>query len=454
MIRHSHRARSGITLTEILISIMIMGVGMVSLATLFPLGLLRLREAARSSRSAILADAAAADLEGRNLFAKTTFSQGFANLAYFSPWNNASSFTSAPFDPWVQDTGTPSGVLNPTTGVFRGTSQFGAGYFPGPGLPVAYDPLWRYQSGIYIGNSQSPEARFGSGIGLIRPDPGDQGTPSAWGLQRLSNFNPQLIAGFTGSSLYAFPPSVVQDIFVSPEDVVLQSEVGQQSVAAAGGTNASITNANPTVPDLSGADANGQPVTTNDWRFSWMFTGQQADSLNGSIFEGDVVIWENRQFGLSQLAGISGTQTVVDGETVVEGVFGYSTRVGLNGYGVAADRTVLIRWPTSMPDPEIKVGGWIADVTYERNLTTQNTRLVAPDYPFQRCYWYQIVKRTQPAVQAFPNDPVTFRAVTVWIASPLKAQTRLNNSGQPIHANAVLIAPNVVNVFSRVIYTH
>ena len=38
-------ARSGITLTEILISIMIMGVGLVSLATLFPLGLLRLREA-------------------------------------------------------------------------------------------------------------------------------------------------------------------------------------------------------------------------------------------------------------------------------------------------------------------------------------------------------------------------------------------------------------------------
>jgi Tfp pilus assembly protein PilV len=47
MIAHPSRARSGITLTEILISILIMGVGLISLATLFPIGLLRLRDASR-----------------------------------------------------------------------------------------------------------------------------------------------------------------------------------------------------------------------------------------------------------------------------------------------------------------------------------------------------------------------------------------------------------------------
>ena len=41
------KARSGITLTEILISILIMGVGLISLATLFPIGLVRLREAGK-----------------------------------------------------------------------------------------------------------------------------------------------------------------------------------------------------------------------------------------------------------------------------------------------------------------------------------------------------------------------------------------------------------------------
>ena len=59
------RRRSGITLTEILIAILIMAVGLASLATLFPLGLLRLRDAARYSRSSYLAQSASADISAR-----------------------------------------------------------------------------------------------------------------------------------------------------------------------------------------------------------------------------------------------------------------------------------------------------------------------------------------------------------------------------------------------------
>src|SRR6478672_466809 len=69
----AHRGRPGITLTEILISIMIMGVGMVSLATLFPLGLLRIREANRLTRSTLLAESAMNDIGARNLLSKEKF---------------------------------------------------------------------------------------------------------------------------------------------------------------------------------------------------------------------------------------------------------------------------------------------------------------------------------------------------------------------------------------------
>src|SRR3954451_23479206 len=99
MLLHRDRGRSGITLTEILISIMILGVGLVSLATLFPLGLLRLREAARLSRSGYLAQSASADIEARNLLAKSSFLN-----ALTGPWYTLPVFTPRPYDPWIQDT--------------------------------------------------------------------------------------------------------------------------------------------------------------------------------------------------------------------------------------------------------------------------------------------------------------------------------------------------------------
>ena len=56
------RRRPGITLTEILISLLILAVGLVSLATLFPLGLLRASRHGTLFAVNVLAQAAEADL--------------------------------------------------------------------------------------------------------------------------------------------------------------------------------------------------------------------------------------------------------------------------------------------------------------------------------------------------------------------------------------------------------
>ena len=45
--------RAGVTLTEVLISLMIMSIGIVSVATLFPLSTLRVLEASRQTNSTI-----------------------------------------------------------------------------------------------------------------------------------------------------------------------------------------------------------------------------------------------------------------------------------------------------------------------------------------------------------------------------------------------------------------
>src|SRR4051812_36991761 len=151
MIRRTARGRSGITLTEILISIMIMGVGLVSLATLFPLGLLRLRNASRDSRSTLEAESAFSEVAARNLFGQDSFTFSW----YSSPLS---------YDPWTSDPYLPD---TSKTGV---SSSYGIA-----GLPVAYDPL--FWSNVDYASGTNPkstvardQARFGSGIGFLRPD--------------------------------------------------------------------------------------------------------------------------------------------------------------------------------------------------------------------------------------------------------------------------------------------
>jgi len=479
-------ASSGITLTEILISILIMGVGIISLATLFPLGLLRLRDATRMSRSAILTESAAGDLEARDLLNKMSFTN-----TNYSPWYFGNG---RQYDPWVQDT--PSYGADPFDsasgyGIFRGVGPAQdpsisnpPSFRAGSGLYVAYDPLWRHQTGIYLNVNGQPEARFASGIGFVRPDPngGNRTDPSAHGLQRITNFNPSL-PGYTYPNPASIPllhpmSSSVPDIFVSPEDIVLQS--GEDSGAGSGTYS-------PIVPDLkfSVNELTHLETPQFDWKYTWMFTGRQADCTNGSVFEGDIVVFENRPFAFDPSASVfasnGGTpyfssSTVptgaVAGETVVEAVFGYTGNVrttGTAGYGSNASRAVLLRWSDKMPDPEIKVGNWIADVTYERNATEDLKRAYTdpsagagsgtPEayYPYQRCYWYQVSKRTDPTVgQAFTGDPggVTYREMTVWVSTPLRAFTLLNSSnGSPYHVNAALVSPYVVSVFPRTFYT-
>lgn len=458
-------SRRGITLTEILISILLLAVGVTSLMTLFPLGLLRLRDAQRYSRSATLTESAAADLETRDLLNKRSFLNSntgpYYNMAAFTPW---------PYDPWVQDTPGYTGgkfldpIAGPNFGAYRGTGVFNVAnaaphdkaaprFNPGPGLPVAYDPLWRHAAGVYPGNAS--EARFASGIGFVRQDP-DGGAPSAHGLQRITNFPSGTLMN-------------VPDIFVSPEDVVLQSDKDSGSGVGA---------KSPIVPDLTTGGTNaltGMLEPMNEWRYTWMFTGQQADCTNGTVFVGDVVVFENRPWSLDPVTQPFGgaSSFAAAGETVVEAVFGYTNQVATTnnaGYGASSKRSVLLRWPASMSDPEIRVGQWIADVTYERNAVTDYTRAyVDPTtggangyYPYQRCHWYQIAKRTEagPATNQWDGDAAGgMREMTVWTSSPLKALTLLKSSGgvnvvgSPIHVNAALVSPYVVNVFPRTIYT-
>lgn len=482
------RARPGITLIEILISVMILGIGLVSLATLFPIGLLRLREAQRQTRSAYLSESATADVAARGLFNASSFLYAdLINLQFnLTPWY--ASPVKGRYDPLIQDTAYYSVNANDDA-TNPGASSSTAG---GCGLPFAYDPLWRYQTdyskgGIYLFDTLNPdypagtpEFRFAAGNTIagstLRPDPSDGLLASAHGLQRLTNFNrPSIMAA----------ASQVPAIFVSPEDIILQDPANPTNTNSAytyggvplisGGVPISAP-ASSVVPDLNA----GVGAPSNDWRFTWMITAQQNNSSNGAAFDGNIVIFENRLFGIDN--------GQVAGETVVEGVFGASTKLSnpptlhptAGKYGAGADRTVLLRWFATQPDPVVKVGDWIADVTYERSQNLVDTRfyfntlpLSGPrlgvdnllnnlsgslgggewdNLPAQRCFWYQVQKVT--AAQADPNGIPggPYRSMTVYVNRTLDAKTLLDNSGNPVVLNAALICPNIVNVIPQTFF--
>ena len=378
------RGRSGITLTEILISILIMGVGMISLATLFPLGLVRIRAAQRSVRSTNLTQSALGDAGAANLLDPTSF------YPYRSPWYATGNLTYPIVDPWLQETILPNVsslystgngfVLNHIipAGAYRGwgfdglphdyPSHPSQPYIPGPGLTVCYDPLWWSIYGVRPNGAGVPEARFANGIGFVRAYLNGE-LASAHGLQRITNIDP------LNPSLTAAQNALVQGqvarLFGSIDDVVFQTE---------GATNRGPGFGSGVVPDLS--IAGGFP--SYDLTFSWLFTGRRADVGTPTVFEGDIVVFQNRPFGFDTVPSpldATKTATMATGETVVEAIFGYSntplypsvrTASGVQtpqptGYPTGDSNLVLLRWPTTLPDPEVKVGSWIADVTYENS---------------------------------------------------------------------------------------
>ena len=429
MTGHPPRSRRGITLLEILISIMILAVGMVSLATLFPLGLLRLRDATRNSRSTLLYRNAGSDIETRNLFDRNT-------LPFTNFYPGTATPTGYNFDPWLQD--------GPPTIPATATSSLDYINTPtsGPGLPVVYDPLWFAASGqgfpYYdaMGNVVLPpnNTRFGRNLGL-RLGTSDTGNASSYGLQRISNVRTRNADSTDNPVGLGF----VTPAFVSPDDLVLQTE-GGFSAPPPGGI-ASTQGASPLLPDLSTGSVQ------NDYAYSYMFTGQQADANEYTVFDGSIVVHNNRPFALDT--------TGPAGERVVEGIFGYGP--GGTGYGPGAaygystgnPRLVLLRWSSSEPDPEVAVGSWIADVTYEYVSATSISKASGQIYPMQRCYWYRVAKRSVPA-----DDATGLRSMQVTLTSPVRARTLMNSGAlTPVYTNAALICPSVVNVFPRVIYT-
>ena len=482
MTRGAARPRSGITLIEILISILIMGVGLISLATLFPLGLLRLQQASWYHRSALQFETTSGDIDARQLFDKQSFTRTWS--WYTSTVNRAT--VNLPRDPFTQDGSLLNDVVANAYISSNPFSSFSIG--SDSGLPVAYDPLWRsltgvlpnslltydqtLQSSLPTSSYQVGEARFGSGLfggtaPYIRPDPLDSQRPSAFGLQRITNFVPwsnvSPTTGYTsqvpqwpftstnlGLSLSAQPADVSGNVFSSIDDIVF-NPIG-------GGANAPSS----ILPEMFGASSTFVGSPQIDYKYTWFFTGRQTDAGgNGRQFTGNIVVCDGRPFGFDPLPGNGSLAPA--GETAVEAIFGVGgantvvpvaagASVGFSNNG----RSVLLRWNAALADPQVKVGGWICDVTYERDFATYASRAkggtTLPLSSYARCGWYQVAKRTDPQADA---TIAGYRSMTVTLTSPVQNRTLLNVSdGSPVSVNVALIMPSVIYAFPIAFEVH
>jgi len=442
--------RRGVTMTEVLIAIMILGIGMTSLMTLFPIGLMKIREARRNNRASLLAENVASDLKTRDLlnrysFAATLSATGLTGGVLFDPW---SVDVQALADPGAFTAGNIISVDNSTN----------------MGIPVVccYDPLfWSNlaytQSPAFQNVAQlvRPELRFGRAFGNdLRNDP-DGRRSSSFGLPRLTNIWPALAAPNAGPSMGNI--NSVASIFVSQDDPVFPEF--ENDALPTGGRQS------PILP-LMGTSNIGF-YAMNEWEYSWIFTGKSRDR---NVFEGDMVVFHKRQLYVN--ADLNNNVTGVAGERAVEGIFGLGTlpltiNGGQLGYAAGPNRKVLLMWPKidDAERPDVRVGSWIADVTYEPYLNLTMSRFMGdydsdgrPDaeHGGQRCHWYRVVQKSEISTPSAANPGYgttydnTHEAMIVTVDRPVVSKTLLQKAGAgfaPVHVNVALIAPEVVAVF-------
>jgi len=451
--------RRGITLTEILISIFIMGIGMVSVATLFPIGLMRMRDATRFSRSTLLAESAFDEIAARNLLDARSFVHPnvpwYPELQAFNR-NNPGLPLLTPFNKDINRVGNEAN--NP--GVIARDFQ--------AGLPVAYDPLfWStvHFNTFFENPPQRPDTaewRFGWGLGAIRP--AGNSPPPAHGLQRVTNFTPYNNAvdwdltytlpntAQNTSPVIAALGELAGDVFTSPDDPVLTDSEAPDADS-------------PLIPADFDPDPNSVAFQ-RDYAFSWMATARQLTGGESSTYEVDIVSFQHRPIGLEPITWpVSGNDGLWPaGERVVEAVWGHTSSPASVeplpnapnfGYSSADERVVLLRWHVNSPDPNVRVGSWIADVTYERFENSDiNNVYKGAVHPGQRMHWYRVAQRSQP--EPDPQFP-EFRRMIVRVESPLEAKTLLTNNGgvaTPVFPEAALLHPYVANVFSKLVFIH
>ena len=113
---------------------------------------------------------------------------------------------------------------------------------------------------------------------------------------------------------------------------------------------ASNSTPSPVLPDLSLPSSQNVRMPAIDWHYSWMFTGYQVSSSGGATFEGNIVIFENRPFGITAVPNPPSTAELRRGDVPGRGRDG-----GRGDLRPQRQRPAARLWCRSGPDRALAV---------------------------------------------------------------------------------------------------
>lgn len=271
LIRFSKTDRSGISLTEILIGIMVLGIGVISLATLFPLGLLRMMRAVNSVRGTVTAENAWHETQAWNLLAPP-----------FGPPANYFSRYPAVAAPW------PNNFWQSSVPAITGS-----------GLPVVIDPLWmiqnptrtdRHRFGMTdMDNNSLPDAAIPYGEGLLRTPgwfgPGADGAPGVVSVDDDGNGIIDDVGelGWPGSDdVVGFTFLEASELFASPDDMTFGEGENKRMVPLQ-----DLISPTPGAPPYL-TPTNGVPFgpgsLLRESRYSWIIIARKVNARQGITY--------------------------------------------------------------------------------------------------------------------------------------------------------------------------
>jgi prepilin-type N-terminal cleavage/methylation domain-containing protein len=421
MISRIYNRRRGVTLIEVLAAIFIMGVGLLAILVLFPVGALSMARSLREHQAAVAAATASSEAEAFNLRGDAFASQYLLNQflptqAQYQPYlppNNPSSLMlipqqpllgqQSPLPPLLLQLSLPVGTAQPLP------EQIGRGY------AVYVDPFY---APLFVGavdppalmlNTQNPArptvlgrvvSNGSSGLSVVTP-----------GIRRSN-------VAFTPTSAAANNNNVTNLFFTTPDDITYDTDG-----APAGPAGASKINPNTSL-DRPG-------------KITWCYMLRPDRASATTTFEMDVVVYQGR---INRPAsGETSYNVVPPVKNVADNTPGSTTIRFYNSKANGATAQGVPQYPSGPNPPSIRPGDWIVDTTYETFNTTIAPGTTVTTNGYVHGYFYKVA-------EIVDNGDMTS---TLTLASPLRAP--LYNAGTTIGVvpgNFVHMA-NVIDVFSR-----